>query len=242
MRGLQYNGSGYYDPTAYQAIVNVQKEQKGKTMEVYRGDIYYVKKHGATGSEHDSGRPAVIVSNDTGNKHSTVVEVVYLTTQEKKPLPTHCTINARVPSTALCEQISNVSKERLVEFVRTCTDEEMARIDECLMISLGLNWESPVYDQYEQASSEIQAELQKKIDDLMMKLEGAERKLYELNAENAGLMLDNGDLTEQCEKLSGELQDVILNNNPSADKIRLEAERDLYKSLYEQAFERLVAK
>lgn len=45
----------------------------------------------------------------------------------------------------------------------------------------------------------------------------------------------------EIKQLSDELQDVILNNDPSADMVRLETERDLYKSLYEQAFERLLA-
>lgn len=36
------NGSGYYDPTAYMAMMNVRKEGENK-MEVYRGDIFYVK-------------------------------------------------------------------------------------------------------------------------------------------------------------------------------------------------------
>lgn len=31
------NGSGYYDPTAYMAMMNVRKEGENK-MEVYRGD------------------------------------------------------------------------------------------------------------------------------------------------------------------------------------------------------------
>ena len=34
------NGSGYYDPTAYMAMMNVRKEGENK-MEVYRGDIYF---------------------------------------------------------------------------------------------------------------------------------------------------------------------------------------------------------
>ena len=39
------------------------------------------------------GRPAVIISNDIGNNAGPVLEIVYLTTQEKKPLPTHVKIN-----------------------------------------------------------------------------------------------------------------------------------------------------
>lgn len=108
-------------------------------MEILRGDIFFVRKAFCEGNEQDAGRPAVIVSNNIGNEHANIVEVVYLTSQEKKPLPTHVEIVCRVPSTALCEQISTVSKERLVEFVRACTDDEMKRIDKALMVSLGID-------------------------------------------------------------------------------------------------------
>ena len=59
---------------------------------VYRGEIYYVHETETTGSEQYGGRPAIIVSNNVGNEHSPVVEVVYLTTQEKRQLPTHVDI------------------------------------------------------------------------------------------------------------------------------------------------------
>lgn len=34
---------------------------------IYRGDIFYIKKFYTTGSEQEPGRPAVIVSNDMAN-------------------------------------------------------------------------------------------------------------------------------------------------------------------------------
>lgn len=137
MNELKRNASGYYDPTAYEALKGVMKE-----MEVKRGDIFYIENKYAT--EYPSGiqnehRPAIIVSNDTGNKFSNVVEVVFLTSQDKKPLPTHCTVLCRVPSIALCEQINTIHKDRIGDFVRTCTDKEMQAVDECIKASLGLS-------------------------------------------------------------------------------------------------------
>lgn len=109
-----------------------------------RGEIYYVIPDDDTesvGSEqcnHD--RPAVIVSNDVGNKFSPIVEVVYLTTRPKKDLPTHVGIYTTVkPSTALCEQICTVSKMRLRKYVNECTEQEMDDIDKALLISLGIS-------------------------------------------------------------------------------------------------------
>ena len=45
-----------------------------KTVEYKRGDVYFVNMvHPTVGYELDANRPAVIVSNDIGNKHSLVV-------------------------------------------------------------------------------------------------------------------------------------------------------------------------
>ena len=58
------------------------------------------------GSEQGGGRPAVVVSNDMCNRYSPVITVVFLTTREKKDLPTHVQIkSSRYDSTALCEQV-----------------------------------------------------------------------------------------------------------------------------------------
>lgn len=57
-------------------------------MEIKRGDIWYVSKGNYTGCEQAAGRPAIIVSNEKNNACAETVEVVYLTTQPKKDLPT----------------------------------------------------------------------------------------------------------------------------------------------------------
>lgn len=138
MNELKRNASGYYDPTAYKALKGVIEN-----MEVKRGDIFFIENRKFIDEysviRNDASRPAIIVSNDTGNHFSNIVEVVYLTTQDKKPLPTHCDVMCRVPSTALCEQIHTVGKDRIGDFIRTCTDREMKAVDECLMVSLGLS-------------------------------------------------------------------------------------------------------
>ena len=108
---------------------------------IQRGDIYWVTMDGKP-KYHVQGRsrPAIIVSNDKNNRHSLTVEVVFLTTKDKGGLPTHTAINsAAKPSTALCEQIQTVGIEQLEQYVGRCTAEEMAAIDRCLLISLGLD-------------------------------------------------------------------------------------------------------
>lgn len=106
----------------------------------YRGQIYYVYPKEYTGCEQGGGRPAVIVSNDVGNEFSSVVEVVFLTTREKKPLPTHVAINsAKYPSTALCEQIDSVDKERIGDYINEVSQAELKNIERALLVSLDIS-------------------------------------------------------------------------------------------------------
>ena len=100
-----------------------------------RGEIYYVS---GGKDETDKTRPAVIVSNDDNNLYSPVLEMVFLTTQAKKPLPTHCIVLASHPSIAMCENVYTVSKSRIRDYIRTCSDLEMQNIEHCLKISLGI--------------------------------------------------------------------------------------------------------
>lgn len=107
---------------------------------IKRGEIYYIRNTcQSTGSEQRADRPAIIVSNDTNNKHSGVYEVVYMTTQPKADLPTHfITTSALRPSTVLCEQISSVYEDRIGEWIGTLTPDEMKTLDQCLAVSIGI--------------------------------------------------------------------------------------------------------
>lgn len=108
---------------------------------VKRGDIFYIanSKCYATDPSNPAGRPGIIVSSDKLNEHADVVEVVYLTTKEKRLMPTHAEVLCKIPSTALCETIYTVNKDRLGDFVRTCTDKEMESVNAGILCSLGIS-------------------------------------------------------------------------------------------------------
>lgn len=109
-------------------------------MSIERGDIYYITNNReAVGSEQIAGRPAIVVSNDKNNEFSTVLEVVYLTSQPKTYLPTHVDItSSNRNSIALCEQVTTVSVKRVGDYIGHCDEEEMYNVDEALAISLGI--------------------------------------------------------------------------------------------------------
>lgn len=223
MNELKRNGSGYFDPTAFKALKNIYKQEGSAKMEIYRGDIFFVDKYSkdfGCGSEQSTGRPAIVVSNDMGNKYSSMVEVVYLTSQEKKPLPTHVEVICQVPSTALCEQICSVSKERLSSFVRTCTDAEMKKIDEALMISLGIECAEgvPVDDSAK--------------DDQIKQLKHDLEKKDEVIKE----------LTEKKNDAQGECKGAVtISKTIEQFHIEMQTERNLYKQLYEDLLEKVMA-
>lgn len=112
------------------------------TKEVKRGDIFYItysKNFNDSYSYDTTGRPGVIVSDDHLNGGSEYVEVVYLTTKIKRDMPTHVDVFCKTPSTALCETIHTVEKDRIGTYVRTVSDEEMEGIERGLRRSLGMN-------------------------------------------------------------------------------------------------------
>lgn len=118
----------------------VKKEPK-------RGEIWIVvdknekhnKKEGFDDSIQGGTRFCIVVSNNKGNHHSPVVEIVYTTTQSKNDLPTHFfTMSTPKPSTVLCEQIMTVAKKDLTRHYGTLDKSEISELNKCLKISLGL--------------------------------------------------------------------------------------------------------
>lgn len=113
-----------------------------------RGEIYYVNpNYSEVSTEIWSGRPGIIVSNDKNNKFSNNVMVVYLTTKPKGNYPTNVPINSTgKASTALCDQVTVVAKERLGNDCYVCTAKEMNEIDKALAIALGIDMSADTPD------------------------------------------------------------------------------------------------
>ena len=110
-------------------------------MDIKRGDIVYVEIPYATGHEMMKDRPAVVVSSNAMNYTAPVVNVVYLTGSKQPDRPFHVEVRAAMSarhgsSTALCEHIYTVDKSRLGKILGTCSEEEMAAIDDGILLSL----------------------------------------------------------------------------------------------------------
>lgn len=134
------NGSLQKEAEEIEEALRYYKQKKPYTGEVRRGDIFFFDKNVLdVGVEQHGGRPGIIVSNDTSNRHSEFVEVVYTTTQKKPPIPTHVDITSlKKPCVALCEQVHPLSKKKIINRSGRCSDSEIAKIDKALKINFAL--------------------------------------------------------------------------------------------------------
>lgn len=106
-------------------------------------DVVYVKdRGGASGSVQMYARPAVIIQNDKGNFYSPTTIVAFITGKEKRrDLPTHVVLeNYNLPkkSTVLLEQIATVSKADIASAIDRLREEDQAKVDIAMLISLGV--------------------------------------------------------------------------------------------------------
>ncbi len=128
-----------------------------------RGDIYYVfpGSQVEVGSEQRSGRPALIVSNDSFNSHSNSITVVYITGQDKPPMDTHVVVPDGLPvyGTILCEQLATVDVHRVGRYM--CHYPDMTAVDRALKVQLSLG--SDIASVVEPVASEPASELSYKI-------------------------------------------------------------------------------
>lgn len=114
-------------------------------MDIKWGDIVYVDfTDNSRDSEQNGIRPAIIIQNDKGNEHSPTTIVASITSQDKKPIPTHVWIKPyqsglNRPSTILCEQIRTIDKSRIISKVgHIDTEWLIEKIKKSLTISFNV--------------------------------------------------------------------------------------------------------
>ena len=91
-------------------------------------------------------RPVVIVSNDIGNKFSSVFHAVPLTSkvQKKRSMPTHIFIGVsgakglKRNSIAQCEQLCRIMQGELVGKIGSVSREQMLQIVKGIKVQLGM--------------------------------------------------------------------------------------------------------
>lgn len=114
------------------------------TAPLNRGSVYLVNFDPTIGSEIKKTRPAVIIQNDTSNKHSTVTIVAAISSADGSvPYPNEVFVKKGeggldCDSFVLLNQVRTVDRARLVKKLGTFKQNTMGSIDHAIEISLGL--------------------------------------------------------------------------------------------------------
>ena len=108
-----------------------------------RGSVWWVNFDPSVGGEIRKQRPAIIMSNNTANKHLNRVQVVPLTSNVAKLYPgeAYVMLNNK-QSKAMADQLTTVSKQRLVNRIGSLSTEDIQQVEHAISIQLGLRFSS----------------------------------------------------------------------------------------------------
>lgn len=125
---LLRNGAGYVDFTAYKAILNYQKGEN--VMEYNRGEIFEYS------TNNYDKKKALILSADF-RKESRFISILVLQDEPKGAVNVPIRTAGGIMY-ADCGLVSFCSNDRLGDFLRITTEEEMQQVDEGIAKCLGI--------------------------------------------------------------------------------------------------------
>lgn len=103
-----------------------------------RGEIWWVNFDPSAGGEIKKRRPAIIVSNNASNKFLNRVQVIPLTSNTDRLYPAEAYVKVGNKSAkAMADQLTTVTKERLISCVGEIAVEDMQGVERAIMIQLG---------------------------------------------------------------------------------------------------------
>ena len=104
-----------------------------------RSDVWWINFDPSVGGEIRKQRPAVIVSNDAANRFLNRVQVVPLTSSVSKLYPSETYVTFRGKKVkAMADQLTTVSKKRLINPAGSISSTEMECIGRAITIHLDL--------------------------------------------------------------------------------------------------------
>ncbi len=104
-----------------------------------RGEIWWINFEPSLGGEIRKKRPAVIISNDAANKFLNRVQVIPLTSKIDKLYPSEAYVTFQnKTSKAMADQLTTVSKKRLISRDGYISTKELNNIGKAISIQLNL--------------------------------------------------------------------------------------------------------
>ena len=104
-----------------------------------RGEVWWINFDPSVDGEIRRQRPAVIVSNDAANQFLNRVQVVPLTSSVSKLYPSESYVKFRgKKAKAMADQLTTVSKKRLINQAGTMSSTEMEGIGHAITVQLDL--------------------------------------------------------------------------------------------------------
>lgn len=104
-----------------------------------RGEVWWVEFDPSVGSEIRKTRPAVIVSNDSANRHLLRVVVIPLSTNISRVYPAETLVTLeRKQGKAMADQIMAADKIRLKTQIGTLSKVDMLGVEQAILVHLGL--------------------------------------------------------------------------------------------------------
>lgn len=104
-----------------------------------RGEVWWVEFDPSVGSEIQKTRPAVIVSNDSANRHLMRVVVVPITSNTNQVYPGEALITVDgKPGKAMADQIMAADKSRLKNQLGTLSKIDMLAIERAILVHLAM--------------------------------------------------------------------------------------------------------
>lgn len=104
-----------------------------------RGEIYWVKLDPTLGTEINKTRPALVVSNDAGNKNSKRIIIAPITSTLLTLHPFQVKIEIKTNSCkVLLNQVRTIDKLRLGKYILTLNKETMNQVDIALKIAFSI--------------------------------------------------------------------------------------------------------
>ena len=105
-----------------------------------RAEVWWVNFDPSLGGEIQKQRPAIIMSNDSANRHLNRLQVLPLSTKIDKIYPGEAliTINGK-QAKVIASQLTTVSKLRVSNKVGQLSPKDMQKVEQVVKLQLGLN-------------------------------------------------------------------------------------------------------